>query len=166
MLQERTRAVRSRRNGLEQLRCDVRKAQQEALEMRLATEELWAQLCGVAPPAMLTQSISRLRLQIAQTYQLNIEELAAAKAELTTVEGRLADQQAKLLEHKQQLASWAEHRQKELAVQAQRLAAREKELSTRQAELEREEDDWQAERRQYQQQIRDLLRQLRSPVAT
>lgn len=164
LLYQRTVALRARRQGLEQLRADVRKVQQESLEMRLATEELWAQLCATAPPATLTQSLAKLRLQLAEAYRLNLEELAAAKAELCKLQGHIDDQWAKLAQQKQSLAAWTESRQRDFAAEAEQLAVRQRQLAQRAAEIEARETHWYSERRRYERQIRDLERQLRSPA--
>jgi hypothetical protein len=66
--QERHDALEARATALEQLRGDVAKAQEETLEMRLATEELWARLCGTMAPAALTQSIAQVRRRLAEQH--------------------------------------------------------------------------------------------------
>src|SRR5581483_8422106 len=53
----------SRQSTLERMRGEVARSQQEALEIRLATEELWARLCGTMAPAALTQSLAQIRLK-------------------------------------------------------------------------------------------------------
>jgi DNA repair exonuclease SbcCD ATPase subunit len=52
----------ARQTVLERMRADLARSQQESLEIRLATEELWARLSGTKAPAALTQSLAQIRL--------------------------------------------------------------------------------------------------------
>jgi DNA repair exonuclease SbcCD ATPase subunit len=72
--------VAARHAALEKLRADVFKWQQEALETRLATEELWSRLCGSMAPAALARSLAQIRLRLAENGSLARAELAQQKA--------------------------------------------------------------------------------------
>ena len=91
--------------------------------MRLATEELWARLCGTMAPAALTQSLAQIRLQLADEQRLARQELAEQKAEVQALSARLAEQHDKLAQEREELQNWAVQRQKELAQQAALLVA-------------------------------------------
>jgi septal ring factor EnvC (AmiA/AmiB activator) len=128
----------------------------ETLEIRLATEELWAQLSGAAPPAALTRSLGRIRTQLADQYRLANAELLEQKKELAAIRDQLAAQYEKLVGQKQQFERWADGRREETEQQASRLIAREQELSDAAARFTEQSRRWEIERREYEQEIRSM----------
>ena len=86
----------ARQDALEQMRVDMSRSQQDVLEIRLATEELWARLCGTMAPAALTQSIAQVRLQLADQHRLVRAELAQQKQEIQALTAQLTEQHQKL----------------------------------------------------------------------
>ena len=150
------------RAAMEQLRGELLRLHRETLEIRLATEELWAQLSGAAPPAALTQSLGRIRGKLAEHYRLIHVELQARKEEMEKTRDQLAQQHEALVQEKQRIEQWAVARQKEAQQQAARLIAREQQLDRREIELRCQSQQWQVERLELQQE----LRALRAALAT
>lgn len=142
--------------ALEQLRGELGRMHRETLEIRLATEELWVQLSGAAPPAALTKSLSGIRSKLADHYRLANAELQQQKQELEAIRRQLAEQYDKVLRQKQQYDHWAQQHRQDTEADASRLAARETELHQLQAELNNRALKWQAQRLDYEQQIRRL----------
>ena len=132
----------------------------ETLEIRLATEELWVQLSGSAPPAALTRSLGRIRTQLADQYRLANAELLEQKKELASIRDQLAGQYEKLIEQRRQFEHWAGGRQREAEQQAARLIAREQELEDTESRFAEQSQQWELERREYEQEIRRLQLQL------
>ncbi|HEV3136652.1 MAG TPA: hypothetical protein VGZ26_02090, partial [Pirellulales bacterium] len=122
-LQRQSDEMAARQTVLERMRTDLARAQQESLEIRLATEELWARLCGTMAPAALTQSLAQIRLKLAEEQRLTRADLAAQRAEVQALSARLAEQHHKLAQQRDDLQSWAIERQKELEKQAGLLVA-------------------------------------------
>ena len=137
----------------------------EALEIRLATEELWVQLCGSAPPAALTRSLGQVRAKLAEHYRMAAAEVAEKKVELETLRNQLAEEHKKLTRQKVGLEQWATGRQQEVEQQAQRLVAREEELERQETTFNDRVRQWQGERLGYQQEIRRLKAQFATPDA-
>ncbi len=133
------------RASLEQLRGDLERIHRETLEIRLATEELWVELAGAAPPAALVQSLGRIRAKLADQYRQAGIELAEQQKELETIRGQLGEQHEKLVEHKRQVEQWAADRREECDRQASRLVACEQELRREKAWLRKQWRQWQAE---------------------
>jgi exonuclease SbcC len=142
--------------ALEQLRGELGRMHRETLEIRLATEELWVQLSGAAPPAALTKSLSGIRSKLADHYRLANAELQQQKQELEAIRRQLAEQYDKVLRQKQQYDHWTQQHRQDAEADASRLAAREAELHQLQAELNDCALKWQAQRLDYEQQIRRL----------
>jgi hypothetical protein len=162
-LDQRADELDVRSAAVEQLRSDVARLHRESLEMRLATEELWAQLAGAMAPAALTQSLARLRAKLADDYKLSESELEARQQELARLAGKLTRQHDKLAARRRQVDDWAARRQAQIEEHSRRLAAREQELARLERRFHQRERDWQSERDGFQQEIRRLLRQLRTP---
>jgi hypothetical protein len=149
----------ARHAALERLRGDVKRAQHEALEMRLATEELWSRLCGTMAPAALAQSLAQVRLKLAEEQRLERAELAAERTEVQALAEQLARQHARLREARSQFEAWVQARREELERQAGLLAARERQLEDAQVHQQQQAAQWQSERFRLEQEIRRLMRQ-------
>jgi len=90
------------RVALEQLRAETSRMHREALEIRLATEELWAELSGAAPAAV-TQTLGKIRARLAEDYRLADQELRQQRQELEAVRRELAAEHQALVREKRQL---------------------------------------------------------------
>lgn len=139
--------------SLRQLREELGRMHRETLEIRLATEELWVQLAGAAPPAALTRSLGRIRTKLAEQYAQANAELAERKRELETIRARLEEQFRKLLEQRRRFDGWAAGRRQECESQASRLIAREQQLQLESDRIRRQSQSWQAERIKYQRML-------------
>jgi hypothetical protein len=159
-LRRRGEQLDQRRAALDQMQADVRRAQREALETRLATEELLAQVAGSIPPATITSSISRLRGKLADHFRLATTDLAEQKQELEQLRGQLVEQHERLSRQKGEVQSWVRSRQEELEQQAAQLVGREQELDWQEEQIAHLKLRWQDERLGYQQEIRRLLGEL------
>jgi hypothetical protein len=158
-LKRRSDELTARHGALEGMRSEIAKAKGEGLEMRLATEELWARLCGTMAPAALTQSLAQIRLQLADEQQLARQELAEQKLEVQALSARLAEQHEKLSHERESLQNWAVERQKELARQAALLVAGNERIEQERSSFKDQQAKWASERFQLQAEIRRLLGQ-------
>ena len=164
-LRLRAEQLDGRESTLEQLRSEIARMQREALEMRLATEELWSQLSGALAPASLTRSLAQIRGKLAEHYRLTDKELADRRAELEALNRTLTEKHAELTRQHGELQEWVDGRREEIEQQAARLVAREQELDRQQVHYESEEMRWSEERDEYRREIRALLGKLRTTEA-
>ena len=153
--------IERRSAAVDQLRGEVLRTQREALELRLATDEVWAQMIGVAPPAALSQSLAQIRGKLAEQYRLERSEIAGEKKELQMLAERVDRERERVQQQKQELDRWAANRQADIEGQAARMAAREQQLDRRQAEWDKLRVDQLNDRQAYEREIRRLLGQLR-----
>ena len=167
--EERRRAVAQRseqvdqsRVALEQLRKELSRMHRETLEIRLATEELWAQLSDAAPPAALTRSLGRIRSKLADHYRLSNAELQRQKQDFEKLRDELVRQHQNLLDQKRQFDQWTAGCREEVEQQAARLQVRGDEIDRREAELREQSRQWEAERLELRQELR-RLRSRRAP---
>jgi hypothetical protein len=123
------------RRALQELCGEVGRMHHETLQMRLAIEELWAELSAAAPPPGLADSLARIRSRLDEQYRLAGAELQAQREELDCARKQLAEQHQRLAAEKIQLEQAVARRHEEAAQQAANLAAREEQLARREAEL-------------------------------
>lgn len=142
--------------SLRQLRDELGRMHRETLEIRLATEELWVQLAGAAPPAALTRSLGRIRTKLAEQYAHANAELSERKKELETIRSRLEEQYNQLVEQRRRFERWATGRRQECESQASRLIAREKQLQNEEDQIHKQSQSWQAERIKFQHALHGL----------
>ncbi len=155
------RQISTRNRALEQLRDDLSVTQRETLEMRLATEEVWTQLCGRAAPAILTHTLGEVRVRLADHYHLATTALDEKRGEVERLSARLSQQLTRLKDEKKQLHQWVGRRESEIELQAARLVAREQQLDDQETDYRNRCIEHQAQRREDRAEIRRLLGQLR-----
>jgi hypothetical protein len=155
-VQRRAEQVDQRWAALQQLRNELGQVHRETLEIRLATEELWAQLAGAAPPAAITQSLGNIRAKLSQQYAQANAEAAEQKATLETIRRQLAAEHEKLVEQKRQFEQWAAACRDDCQQQAARLVAREQQLDDEKINVRQQLQRWQAERLRYQLDLRRM----------
>ncbi len=159
-VQRRSEHVDHCRAALAQVHAELQRAQRETLEVRLATEELWVQLSGAAPPAAVTRSLGRIRARLAEHHHDADAELAQRRAELENIRVQLTEQHAKLLQQKRRFEEWVACQREEIDQQASRLLGREQQLCGQESRLREQSHGWRSERLEYQQEIRRLRAEL------
>lgn len=160
-LQRRTEQLDTRQAALDQMRADLTRLHRETLEMRLAVEETWAQLSGLAAPAAVTQTLSRIRARLTERYRLENEELQFQREQLESLATKVNEQHEKLTQQKKDFQQWVLRQQQEIEQAAAHLAAREQDVHQDKLRCEELQQKWQSERRHYQREIRRLLAELR-----
>jgi hypothetical protein len=160
VLEKRAEHVDRSRAALGDLREELQRLHRETLEIRLATEELWAQLSAAAPPAALTRSLGLIRAQLADRYRAARTEAAEEQKQLASIRGELAEQCEKLAERRQQFERFAAGQRQDAEREAARLIARERELQATESRLLEQSRQGEIERQQYEHEIRRLRLQL------
>jgi len=133
--------------------------------MRLAAEELRAELEGALGPAALERSVAALRGRLADYFRLESAALAEQKAELEALKAELTLDVEAWLSRQNDLQHWAAARQAEFEQHAARQRAREEELDRIEKNQREQEQLWREERFVQQQQIRRLQAELRGRPA-
>jgi chromosome segregation ATPase len=149
-----------RRAAVDQMRAELTVVQREALENRLAAEELLAQLAGAIPPAQLSHQIARSRARLGDCYRLQQEDVANQRRQLETLAAQITEQHGRLASQKRELEQWLRERTAECEADAARLVRREGQIDRQRDLVEKQRFDWEHERQEYQHQIRRLLTEL------
>lgn len=152
-LRERRRAVEARAVPLERREEAVERSRRETLEIRLATEELWAELAGTLAPNSLKESLEEARARLAGHYGQAEQEFAARAEQFEKYRAELAAELAEIESQRDTLQQWVEGQQSQIEEQAALLVAREQELDRRQAEMAEAAAQWATERASLQQQL-------------
>lgn len=158
-LREHALALETRRQQLEALRREVDQTHGEALELRLAVEEAYAQLTRTVGEAITFERVEEARRLLAEHYRNSRDTLAIQRQELEQLQARLAGERSDLLFERQALAEWVTTQeqllgQREVELEQDRTALQHRERAWREAE-----DRWHSERQQAETIIRDLLRE-------
>jgi hypothetical protein len=159
-LREQGLAIRQREAAMQTLREEGLRRHREALEARLAAEQLWASLQSKAPPAELTRRLAQLRGELARHERTTAAAGADQQSQMRQLAERLDERKRELLDRQRDLNAWAAARQCEIEEQAARLVAREQELDQQERRFVEGQRRWDDERRQYPRQIRELLGQV------
>jgi len=157
----RSQQLERRGAALDQLRSDLLRVQRETLELRLATEELWAQMSGLAPSASLTQSLARLRAQLSENFRLQAAEVDAQRTEAQQLAATVAKQHQLLIAQKHQWQQSAAAAQRQIELQAASLAAQEEQLNGQLDRQYQAQQEWEAQRHRLESELRRLQAKLR-----
>jgi hypothetical protein len=166
LLEQREAELDQRAAALELLQEELRAAQREVLEIRLATEETWLQLQGALAPASLSRSISQLRVRLADHFRLAADEAVRRRRDLEVVRQELAKEHTHLQDQREDLESWLARREQDIEKRAARLVEREQELDAQERHFQLAEKAWQSQQAEYQREIQRLLEQERTKLAT
>ena len=156
------RQLDARRQALDELRGELMAMSREALESRLAAEELVAGLSTSLAAPVLATSLADGRARLADYHQLAAGKLAEREVELQKLADELAGQSQKLSAQKDELDQWLNRRQREFDEQTARLAAREDELRQSEIDLRAEQERFRDERLVLEREIRRLTIRLHS----
>jgi hypothetical protein len=159
-IEQRGEHVDQSRAALEQFRAELSRMHRETLEIRLATEELWAELSGSTPPAALTRSLGRIRSRLADHYRMANADLEQKKNELERLRDHLSEQYEKLVRQKRSFDEWAAACRDEAEQQAARLQAQVEDIERREADMGEYARAAQAEKLELQQEARRLRSKL------
>jgi chromosome segregation ATPase len=160
-LGERSHHLELRTAALDQARAELMQLQRETLEMRLATEEIWAQLSGTVPPAAITHSVARVRVKLAEHFKMQVDDVARQRQEVESLSAKLAGQHESMTAQKREFETWLLQQQRDLETQGARLVAREKHLEQEHGRMQQVQLQWDADRRDLEREIRQLQSELR-----
>jgi hypothetical protein len=156
-LERRYGELSAQQQTLEAMRAEILSTQQEALELRLVTEETWARLCGRQHPAEVAQTIAQLRLRLADELRHQRDELERQRSEVRALADRLAEQHRVWSQQRDDMQAWVVQRQQDFERQAATLVDAGAQLDEQRAEMAEERTAWQFERSRLLAEIRGLL---------
>ncbi|MEZ6118408.1 MAG: hypothetical protein R3C28_17825 [Pirellulaceae bacterium] len=159
--QQRQSELAKQERQLEKLHDEITLLHREALGMRIATEQTWAQMASVSSDADVASSMRRLRQSLDDNYRLANDELQRRRTEMAAYSQRLAEQEARLRTQVRDAQLWIDRRWNELESRDAQLLVRENAIDHREAEFERQSLEWQRQREEYRDEIEQLSRRIR-----
>jgi hypothetical protein len=160
LLRQREDRLERRQRRVEAMHDEVTVLHREAMELRLASEQVWLDLKEEFPGEVLTQSMAETRARIADHYRMAHDALAQRKDELREWRDELNLQEQRLRQQRREIQMWADRRYDEIESRLAKLTVRERELDELESQLQRQSFQWQQQREAYRQQIEQLSRQL------
>ncbi|MDA7978111.1 MAG: hypothetical protein MPJ50_04995 [Pirellulales bacterium] len=160
LLDQREQSVTEREREIRRLRDELFAAREETLEIRLATEELWRQLCDALPPDAVNRSVGRIRERLAEHYRLVREDLNDYRGQLETLRCDLDEKLEHWSRRKGELASWAQQRMLEVDNYHNAVSERAAAIDQRQSELTLLQTAWRQDRQELESRIQRLQKRL------
>ncbi|HWA99215.1 MAG TPA: hypothetical protein VG713_12015 [Pirellulales bacterium] len=163
-LRRQAELIDQRRAALDQSRLEVTAMHREMLELRLANEELWVQLSGAVPAAVLSQTLAETRSRLADQYRLAEAELEARRTELRTLRADLAAEHDRLRRQAAEIEAWMSARVADQRRRETEVEGRHEELLRQKAEYHRQRQTWRREQHAWQRQRLDALGVVPPPI--
>ena len=140
----------------EQMHEEVTDLHREAIEMRLATEQVWMDLMEEFPSEERARVMDEVRGRLAEHYRMANDTLARRKDELHELRSELNQQEQRLRQQRRDVQIWADRRYDEVEARVAKLILRERELDQLEGEFQRQSLQWQQQRAAYRQEIEQL----------
>lgn len=157
-LRKRQEEVERRAISVQQLHQDTCNTYRETLELRIATEQIWAEFHGGLSTVELTRRLATWRKKLMDQFALASESLKQQQVDNLALLHSLEKQTEGLNCTRNELREWMSRRQQELIEEAEKLLTRERELSREEARFRHLEQQWAAQQAGYEQEIRRLRR--------
>lgn len=161
LIQEREEQLDRHQEFVDQLKAEATATHQEALETRLATEQLWAKMADRADLPTILERIADLKRRLADQHRNTLHVIARQQEALQRAAEQLDRRQAELRRQRDELQAWVLRRHEELEQQRLQLIAREQELEAQERARQEIHSRVEEEILGYQRQIRQLTAQLR-----
>ncbi len=155
----------ARQQALDQTREQLERTHREALELRLATDELWSRLVRRIPGEKLIAALADVRRRLDDHYRLAREELLEERERLEACRGELTEQHARLRDERSRVQTWVAKRRDELEELARQVTLRRDEVDREADAQQANEDAWREERLALRDQARRLQSALRQQTA-
>lgn len=152
--------LEARRARLDHLRAELEETHRSTLEMRMAIEEAWAQVCQQTGTDEARKRVEAARNSFAEYYRHLQDALVARRAELQEAQQGFLRQRDEFNAERQTLAMWMQERDESLRLWEGEMRLEADQLEVREGAWRTARDRWNQEKIGAEEIIRDLLRQL------
>lgn len=152
-----TENLETRRLRLESLRREVEETNHSTIEMRLAVEDVWAQLQQSLGLTVAQQQVEQARLALSHDYEHLQARLQEQRRELHEAERHFEQQRLGFQAERRTLTEWIAARDQELLRQEQRQQRQAQEQATQDHAWQDLQERWLRERAEAEEVIRRLL---------
>jgi hypothetical protein len=152
--------LESRRQRLDGLRIELEDTHRNTLEMRMAIEEVWAQLSQQTGTDAAKRRLAEMQRLLEDDWQQIRETIAEERRELAELQSTMQVRRNELEREKQEAHQAADERNAEFDRQRKAIADDQAALRIRKDELAASREKWLSEKLEVEQIIRGLLVQL------
>jgi len=152
--------LEARKVRLDHLRNELEETHRSTLEMRMAVEEAWAQLCQTAGADVARKRVEEARRAFAEFCRQLHQTVAAQRSEFLDARKAFDRQRDEFVSERQTLTTWMAERDDSLRLWEQQLRQEGDRLELRDAAWRAARDRWNQEKIGAEIIIRDLLQQL------
>jgi hypothetical protein len=149
-----------RRERLEGLRSELEETHRATLEMRMAIEEVWAQLSETAGVETAKRRLAETQRRMQDDTQQARDTIERERKELALLQASVQSQRHELANETQESAIAAKERREEFERQSRALSDNAATLRTREEQLHEQREQWIGEKIEVERIIRGLLIQL------
>jgi hypothetical protein len=149
-----------RRERLEGLRSELEETHRATLEMRMAIEEVWAQLSETAGIDTAKRRLAETQRRLQDESQQARETLEREKKELALLQSSVQSQRHELAREAEEAAVAAKERREEAERRSRALSENATALRSREEQLHVQREQWIGEKIDVERIIRGLLIQL------
>ncbi len=161
-LAERDEELDRRAIAVDQLHNDVSRMYREAIELRLATEQQWAEMAESGSETELTKRRAELRSKLIQQFQLSEQRVQDERREIAAMLADLEQHRVNIEQQRNEVREWVVERNAEIERDAKRVMEREHELNRQLSEHRFLEQQWVERQAGFEQEIRRLRRLVKS----
>ncbi|MCA9169385.1 MAG: hypothetical protein KDB23_17050, partial [Planctomycetales bacterium] len=147
-----------REKAIEQLHEEVTTLHREALELRLAAEQIWNELAEEHPQDQLGQSLTEIRNKLTDHYRMANDTLARRRDELHQLRAEVSLQEQRVRQQRRDIQLWADRRYDEIEARTVKLLMRERELDQIEGDFNRQTLEWQKQREAFRREIEMLTK--------
>jgi hypothetical protein len=152
--------LEKRRERLEGLRAELEETHRATLEMRMAIEEVWAQLSETAGVETAKRRLAETQRRLQDNTQQALETIEREKKELALLQSSIQSQRHELARETQEFGVAAKERREEFDRQSRALSENATSLRTREEQIHALREQWIGEKIEVERIIRGLLIQL------
>jgi hypothetical protein len=160
VLTTRAEGLEGRRVRLDKLRAELEETHRATLEMRLAVEEVWAQLTHVSGQDDARERVEQVRQSLMGYYKQMHESMAEQRREHVDAQSKLERHRAEFADERQKLTTWLTNRDEELRLEEERLRISAAEAAENHTQWLSARDRWLIEKTEAEHLIRRLLASL------
>jgi len=152
--------LESRRQRLDGLRIELEDTHRKTLEMRMAIEEVWAQLSTQTGTDAAKRRLAETQRLLEEDWQQVRESIARERRELAELQASIAAERAELDREKREAVRIADERQASFDLRQRQLADEQAALRARETDLNGLREQWIDEKIEVEHIIRGLLTQV------
>lgn len=155
-LLDREEAIAQRERDVEKVHDRIVEMHRDAVELRLATEQLWSSMSDHLTDEEIANNLAQLRTKLNDHYQLAHDETVRRSQDLQQYRQQLDERDSQMRTQRRDLQLWIDRQKNEIEARSAELSLQEVELQHREADFQKQNILWQQQRDEYRNQITQI----------